>query len=106
MPMTATLFRGIPILNSNAQAAIAQASAFVNGELTEAERLTVELLVREGLGNAGIAARRFVSARTIENQIRTATDKARAYWGLNTVSRTQLVILLSLYYAVSDQKDG
>ncbi len=93
-------------MNSNTQAAIAQASTFVNGELTEAERLTVKLLVREGLSNAEIAARRFVSVRTIENQIRTASDKAKAYWGLNVASRTQLVILLSLYYAVLDQKDA
>ncbi len=72
--MTTTLSRFTPILNSNAQAAIEQARAFVTGDLTDAERSTVELLVREGLSNAEIAARRSVSARTVENQIRTAAE--------------------------------
>jgi DNA-binding CsgD family transcriptional regulator len=86
------------------QESIEQAKHFVNGQLTEAERLTTELLVREGLSNAQIAERRIVSARTVENQIRTAADKAKVHWGMASVSRTQLVTLLWLYYAVTNSE--
>jgi CRISPR-associated Csx14 family protein len=76
------------------------ARAFVLGSLSGAERRVIELLVREGLGNAEIAERLSLSARTVERHVGEAADKATAHWGLASVNRAQLVALLGLYYAM------
>ncbi|MBI5830157.1 MAG: hypothetical protein HZB20_11615 [Chloroflexi bacterium] len=81
------------------RAALDEARSFVLGVmLTGAEQKAVELLVREGLGNAEIAERLTLSPRTVEHQIGEACAKASIHWDMPAVSRTQLVALLNLYY--------
>jgi DNA-binding CsgD family transcriptional regulator len=60
----------------------------------------VELLVREGLGDADIAGRLSLSPRTVERHLGDAYRVARAHWDLPVVNRAQLVALLHLYYAL------
>lgn len=76
------------------------ARAFVLGAMTGGERRVVELLVQEGLGNAQIAENLTLSPRTVERHLGEAYRKAAAHWELPAVSRTQLVALLHLYYAL------
>jgi CRISPR-associated Csx14 family protein len=77
---------------------IQQQRAFVLGVLTGAEARVVALLVREGLNDAAIAERLFLSDRTVESHLLHAYRKAALHWDLAAVNRTQLVNLLSLYY--------
>jgi CRISPR-associated Csx14 family protein len=79
---------------------LAQARAFVNGSLSGAEQRPVALLVQQGLADAEIAAHLNLSPRTVEQHLRSAYGKAADHWELEDVSRTQLVALLSLYYAM------
>jgi CRISPR-associated Csx14 family protein len=78
---------------------LAAAREFVLGSLSPAELRAVELLVREGLGDQEIGARLSLSARTVEQHLRSAYSKAAAHWEIETVSRAQLVALLNLYFA-------
>lgn len=75
-----------------------QASHFIERDLTRAERQTVELLVRQGLADEEIAVRLNLSARTVQNHLRSAYAKAERLWQLEQVNRAQLVALLQLYY--------
>jgi CRISPR-associated Csx14 family protein len=88
--------------NLKVQEAIDEARAFVLGALSPAEKLAIDLLVREGLTDPQIAERLNLSKRTIEKQTGEARAKAAVHWGLESVSRTLLVKLLSVYYAVTD----
>lgn len=81
--------------------ALDEARAFVLGSLSGAEQPVAELLVREGLSNAEIAERLSLSARTVERHVGEICGKAAARWALERVTRTQLVALLSLYYALA-----
>jgi CRISPR-associated protein Csx14 len=74
------------------------ARAYALGLLTPAEREVVDILVREGASTATIAARTGKSAKTVENQLSTAFDKAALHWGLPSVSRAQLIALVHLYF--------
>lgn len=75
-----------------------EARAFVLGSLSGAEQPVVELLVREGLSDIEIGQRLSLSPRTVEHHLREAYRKAAARWELPAVNRTQLVMLLNLYY--------
>ncbi len=77
------------------------ARVFVLGSLTAAERRVVELLAREGLSDADIAARLGLSPRTVERHLGEVYAKAVDHWGLPGVNRTQLVALLNLYYSTT-----
>jgi DNA-binding CsgD family transcriptional regulator len=81
-----------------------QQRAFVRGSLTPAEERVAAMLVREGLSDNEIAERLYLSPRTVEQHLRSAYTKAAAHWELVSVSRTQLVALLGLYYTVEFPK--
>jgi len=85
-----------------------QAAGFVNGVLSAAERRVVGLLAREGLSDHEIAARLYLSPRTVEQQLRSAYAKAAVHWEVKSVNRTQLVTLLHAYYSLpgGDQITG
>ncbi len=82
------------------QESLELARTFVLGSLSPAQRPVVELLVREGLGDAEIAERLSLSPRTVERHLGDAYRVARAHWGLPAISRAQLVALLGLYYTL------
>ena len=73
---------------------LTQARAFMLGSLSAAERSVVTLLVKEGLGDKEIAKRLFLSRRTVGAHLCSAFAKAADHWGLESVTRTQLVSLL------------
>jgi DNA-binding CsgD family transcriptional regulator len=73
--------------------------AFVFGSLTPAEERVVRLLVKQGLSDQEIGEQLCLSPRTVEQHLRSAYQKAAAHWDLDSVTRTQLVSLLNLYYA-------
>jgi CRISPR-associated Csx14 family protein len=76
-----------------------QARIFVLAHLSSAERNVVELLVRDGLTQNEIADRLNLSARTIEQHLRSAYKKAEKHWELeNDVHQSQLVRLLGIYF--------
>lgn len=77
------------------------ARIFVLGSLTGAERNVAELLAREGLTDAEIAARLGVSSRTVERHLSDIYTKAAAHWELGNVNRAQLITLLHLYYSMT-----
>ena len=77
------------------------ARIFVLGTLTGAERRAVELLVREGLTDAEIAARLSLSPRTVERHLGEIYLKAAAHWEMGSVNRAQLITLLHLYYSMT-----
>jgi len=78
-----------------------EARSFWLGALTAGEQRVVELLVRQGLSDAEIAARLSLSARTVEQHLRSAYAKAAAHWDLANVSRTHLATLLNVYFLMS-----
>jgi CRISPR-associated protein (TIGR02584 family) len=78
------------------------ARTFVLGSLTGAERVVAELLAREGLTDAEIAARLSLSTRTVERHLGDIYHKAAARWALPAVNRAQLITLLHLYYSMSN----
>jgi CRISPR-associated protein Csx14 len=77
------------------------ARIFVLGTLTGAERNVAELLAREGLTDAEIAARLNISPRTVERHLSDIYAKAAAHWELADVNRAQLITLLHLYYSMT-----
>jgi DNA-binding NarL/FixJ family response regulator len=77
---------------------VANARSFIRGALTPGEERVVELLVREGLSDAGLGARLNLSSRTVEQHLRAVYAKAANHWDLEQVTRTQLVALLNLFY--------
>ena len=83
---------------------LAQARTFVQTQLTPAERRVVALLVTEGVSDNELAARLYLSSRTIEYQLRSAFRKAADWWGLPEVNRTTLITLLNLYFILAPGK--
>lgn len=76
-----------------------QARIFLLSGLSPAERSVVELLVRDGLSQNEIAEKLALSARTVEQHLRSAYQKAEEHWELeNDVRQTQLVRLLSIFF--------
>lgn len=76
-----------------------QARIFVLTRLSPAEKLVVELLVRDGLSQNEIAENLSISARTVEQHLRSAYQKAEEHWELETeVRQPQLVRLLSIFF--------
>jgi CRISPR-associated Csx14 family protein len=73
--------------------------AFVLGSLTPAEERVVRLLVIHGLSDLEIGEQLYLSARTVEQHLRSAYQKAAEHWEMESLTRTQLVSLLNLYYA-------
>ena len=73
---------------------LTQARAFMLGSLSAAERSVVTLLMKEGLGDKEIAKRLNLSPRTVGAHLSSAFAKAADHWGLQGVTRTQLVSLL------------
>ena len=76
------------------------AREFVEQDLSQAERESVELIVREGLTDAQIAARTCRSPRTVGHQLSAAYQKARSFFGLSRADRHTLTALLATYYAL------
>jgi CRISPR-associated protein Csx14 len=74
------------------------ARIFILTGLSGAERLVVELLVRDGLNQNEIAERLSLSPRTVEQHLRSAYRKAAEHWGVDAVNQTQLVRLLMPFY--------
>jgi len=71
---------------------------FVDTILTPSEREVVQLLIREGLSNAVLAARLGKSAKTIANQLTSTYLKLQQYFDLpDTPDRTMLLVLLGSY---------
>ncbi len=83
------------------QEQLKKAETFILLELTPRQREVAALLVREGLSDEDLAERLSLSGRTVGRHSEDIRSKAAAFWGLEGVSRMQLVALLGLYYAVA-----
>ena len=77
---------------------LAEARRFVEEHLTEAERRVVALLVREGVSDKDLATRLVMSEKTVGNHLYSVYAKAAAFWGVQRISRGQLIALLHLYF--------
>ena len=73
--------------------------SFVLGALTPSEARVVKELVLYGLGDQEIGDSLYLSPRTVEQHLRSAYAKAVSHWELEGVTRTQLVMLLNMYFA-------
>jgi len=81
---------------------LAQARQFFETHLTPAEQRVVATLVLEGLSDQQLARRLHLHEKTVGNHLSRVYDKAAAFWGLERVSRTQLVALLGVYLRLRD----
>jgi CRISPR-associated Csx14 family protein len=74
-----------------------QIRSYLFGSLTPAEARVVELLAREGWNDRELAQRLCISARTVEQHLRSAYAKAADHWQVPQVNRAILIRLVSLY---------
>lgn len=79
------------------------ARIFVDIHLSSAERKVVRELVLEGMSDKEIAEMLYLSPRTVEQHLRSAYRKAADYWQMETVTRTQLIALLQLYFSMQNR---
>lgn len=75
------------------------AEQFVTQKLTTQEEKAVALLVQKGMTYDEIARKLHKSERTVEQQLRSAYQKAGEFWELDDVDGSQLIILLNIYYS-------
>lgn len=80
--------------------ALRLAQAFVERELSPAEREVVQLAVCEGLTDAEIGEQTCRSPKTVGHHLSSAYQKARATFGLNRADRHTLTALLAPYYTL------
>ena len=78
------------------------ARIFVDVHLSSAERKVVRELVLEGMSDKEIAGMLYLSPRTVEQHLRSAYRKAAEHWQMNTVTRSQLIALLQLYFSMQN----
>lgn len=78
---------------------INRSAIFIESVLTKGEQRVVECLVKEGLTDQGLAERLNLSPRTVEQHLRSAYGKASDFWGIESITRGQLISLLNLYYS-------
>jgi len=77
------------------------AEAFIQQELTPAQRAVVACLVTDGLSDQQIAERLVLSPRTIERHLGDAYSRATQFFGFSErVTRAQLIALLQIYYSM------
>jgi CRISPR-associated protein Csx14 len=77
-----------------------QARSYLLGSLTPAELRVVSALAQEGLTDHQIAERLSLSPRTVEQHLRSAFIKAANHWELPSVTRAQLIVLLTPHFAL------
>jgi len=82
--------------------ALRLARAFIERELSPAEREVVQLAVCEGLTDAEIGEQTCRSPKTVGHHLSSAYQKARATFGLNRADRHTLMALLAPYYTLWD----
>ena len=75
------------------------AEQFVTQKLTKQEEKAAALLVQKGMTYDEIAHALHKSERTVEQQLRSAYQKAADFWELDDVDGSQLIILLNIYYS-------
>lgn len=74
------------------------ARIFLLTKASPAERDALDLLARDGLGQAEIAEKLCLSPRTVEGHLRSAYRKAADHWDVEDVNQAQLVRLLAPFY--------
>ncbi len=74
------------------------ARIFLLTKVSAAEREVLDLLARDGLNQAEIAARLSLSPRTVESHLRSVYRKAADHWLVEDVNQAQLVRLLAPFY--------
>ncbi len=103
-PGEAALLR-VPVLPWRIE--LTRKRAFIERDLTPAERDLLALAVVEGLTNAAIAVRRGVSEKTVTNQFTAIYDKLRAaYPASDGVDRHLLMAEFGPYFQVIEMLDA
>ena len=75
-----------------------KAQSFIENQCTKAERKVLELAAAHGMSNAQIAAKQYVSERTVETHMRSLLRKAAFYFEIPDITRAQLIVLTQTYY--------
>ena len=86
--------------------ALQAARAFLERELSPAEREVVRLVVCEGLTDAEVAERTCRSPKTVGHHLSRAYRKARAFFGLSRADRHTLTARLAAHYAWGQNRES